>query len=119
MGDQVVYVDRFQVREGRAEDFKSYADRYARFVEENESGVTSFKFYLDDEGTRGTAVFVFSDAEALDRHLDIAGSKFQEGYELLTATEIDLLGRPSDKAIEMGKAFGARVKHHVAGFARA
>lgn len=118
MPAEIVYVDRFSVHEGRSEDFKRYAGEMSAFVKENEPGVTSFNFYLDDDGATGTAVYVFSDAGALDRHLDIAGSKFQEGYELLAGTDIDLLGEPSERAIQMGQAFNARVKGHVAGFTR-
>lgn len=118
MPPEIVYVDRFRLREGRADDFKRYAGEMSVFVRENEPGVRSFNFYLDDNGATGTAVYVFSDAEALDRHLDIAGSKFQEGYELLAGADIELLGEPSDRAIQMGESFNARVKGHVAGFTR-
>lgn len=118
MPAEIVYVDRFRVHEGRSEEFKHYADEMSAFVKENEPGVTLFNFYLDDDGATGTAVYVFADAGALDRHLDIAGSKFQEGYELLAGTDIDLLGEPSERAIQMGRAFNARVKGHVAGFTR-
>jgi quinol monooxygenase YgiN len=118
MVEEVVYVDRFQIREGKTEDFKRYAKQLTEFVESNEPGVASFNFYLDHDGVNGTAIFVFSDAEALDRHLDLASSKFQEGYELLSHAEIDLLGQPSRQAIEMGEAFNASVKSPLAGFSR-
>jgi hypothetical protein len=85
MSDEVVYVDRFQLREGRLDDFKRYATEVTAFVEENEPGVISFSYYVDEEGSRGTAIF-------------------------------ELLGQPSDRAIEMGKSFNARVKTRLAGF---
>jgi quinol monooxygenase YgiN len=118
MSDHVIYVDRFQLREGKAEDFKRYATDMAEFVEENEPGVISFNYYMDEDGAKGTAVFVFSDAEAADLHLDLASSRFQEGYELLSASDIELLGRPSDRAIEMAASFNASVKTKLAGFSR-
>lgn len=92
MSDHVIDVDRFQLREGRLEDFKRYAAEMAAFVEQNEPGALSFNYYVDEDGASGTAVVVFSDADALDLHLDLAGSRFREGYELLSATEIELLG---------------------------
>jgi quinol monooxygenase YgiN len=118
MGAEVIYVDHFGVQEGKTEAFKRYATEMAGFVDKNEPGVTFFNYYLDDSGLGGTAVFIFADAEALDRHLDLVSSKFQEGYEVLSAADIELLGRPSDRAIEMGKAFNASLKSHVAGFSR-
>jgi quinol monooxygenase YgiN len=118
MSDHVVYVDRFQLREGKLEDFKRYATEMAELAETNEPGVVSFNYYVDEDGARGMAVFVFSDAQALDVHLDLAGSRFQEGYELLSATDIELLGRPSDQAIELARSFNASLKTKLAGFSR-
>jgi quinol monooxygenase YgiN len=118
MSDHVIYVDRFQLREGKSADFKTYATEMAEFVEKNEPGVLSFNYYVDEDGVRGTAVFVFSDAEAMDVHLDLASSRFQEGYELLSATDIELLGRPSDRAIELATSFNANLKTKLAGFSR-
>jgi quinol monooxygenase YgiN len=67
----LAYVDRFQLREGKLEDFKRYATEMAELVENNEPGVISFNYYLDEDGAGEAAVFVFSDAEALDVHLDL------------------------------------------------
>ncbi len=36
MSEHFVYVDRFQIREGRLADFKRYATEMAELVEENE-----------------------------------------------------------------------------------
>jgi quinol monooxygenase YgiN len=118
MPDHVIYVDRFQVREGKLDDFRRYVTEMTEFVEKNEPGVLSFNYYLDEDGAGGTAVFVFSDARALDLHLELASSRFQEGYELLSATDIQLLGRPSDRAVELARAFNATLKTKLAGFSR-
>lgn len=118
MPEPVIYVDRFQLHEGKQADFERYATAMVELVEEKVPGVVSFNYYLDEGGTRGTAVFVFSDAEALDHHLDVASSRFQEGYALLKAADIELLGRPSEAAIELAKSFNASVKTKVAGFSR-
>jgi len=118
MSEEVAYVDRFQLREGKLEDFRRYATELAAFVQESEPGVTSFNYYIDEDGVRGTALFLFSNAEALDRHLELASSRFQEGYELVNATEIELLGQPSDRAIAMAASFNAILKAKIAGFSR-
>lgn len=118
MSGEVIYVDRFQVAEDRVEDFKRYAAELASFVEENEPGVRSYHYYMDEDGGAGTAVFIFGSPEALDRHLDLVSTRFQEGYELLRASEIELLGRPSERAVAMATSFGGRSKASIAGFSR-
>jgi quinol monooxygenase YgiN len=119
MSDQVVYVDRFTVREGRLEDFRRYASEMTELVKVKEPETKSFNYYIDDEGREGTAVFVFANADAADFHLGVASDKFQEGAELLSSTDIELLGPASDRAAQMAKAFGANIKTgSLAGFAR-
>lgn len=118
MAEHVVYVDRFEIRDGKLEDFERYANGMASFVEQEEPGALSFNYYLNEEGSGGTAVFVFSNADALDAHLELAGSRFQEGYEMLSATEIELLGSRSAGAVELAKSFNASIKRKVAGFGR-
>jgi hypothetical protein len=118
VSDEVIYVDRFQVAEGRIEDFKRYAAKLATFVEENEAAVLSYRYYMDGDEGGGTAVFIFGNADALDRHLDLVSSQFQEGYELLRASDIELLGQPSERAAAMATSFGGRVKASIAGFSR-
>lgn len=118
MSDEIIYVDRFQIAEGRIEDFKRYAAKLATFVEENEPAVISYRYYMDGDEGAGTAVFIFGNADALDRHLDLVSSQFQEGYQLLRASDIELLGHPSERAAAMATSFGGRVKASIAGFSR-
>jgi quinol monooxygenase YgiN len=118
MPDEVVYIDRFEIRDGKLEEFKRYAEEMAAFVEQEEPGVSAFNYFVDEVEGSGTAVFIFSDADALDRHLDVASSKFQQGYELLSGTKIELLGPASQRAAEMSRRFGASLKQRLAGFSR-
>lgn len=118
MPDEVVYIDRFEIRDGKVDEFKRYAEEMAAFVEEEEPGVTSFNYFFDEAEAGGTAVFVFSDADALDRHLDVASSRLQQGYELVSGTNIELLGPASERATEMARSFGASLKQRLAGFTR-
>ena len=119
MSRHVVYLDRFTIHQDKLDDFRRYASEMVEFVQNKEPETISFNYYVDEAGTGGTAVFVFADADALDRHLDLIAPKFHEAVQLLSANEIELLGRPSNRAIEMGKAFGASVKGELlAGFTR-
>lgn len=119
MADQIVYLDRFKLREGKQEAFEKYATGMAGFVEANEPDVGFFNYYLGEDGKSGAAVFVFSDAAALDKHLELAAHKFQEGADLLESADIMLLGGPaSDQAAEMTRSYGGTTADGVAGFSR-
>lgn len=118
MSGHVVYVDRFEISEGKSEEFRRYAEGLASLVEEKERGVISFNYFADDEARRGTAVFVFADAAAMDRYLDLASPKFREGVDLLSSNDLELLGDPSDRAAQLTKAFNGRLMRRLAGFSR-
>jgi quinol monooxygenase YgiN len=118
MSNHIVYVDRFQISEGKTEEFRKYAEGLAGLAEEQERGAISFNYFVDEDGTRGTAVFVFADAAALDRYLDLASPKFREAVDLVSSTDIELLGDPSDRAAQLAKAFNGTVKRKLAGFSR-
>ena len=117
MGDPVIYIDRFQLKEGKTEDFTSYATELTELVKEKEPRALSYEYFLGDDGS-GTAVFVFGDAEAVDLHLELARSLFMRGHEMLEHAEIELLGAPSAQASEMAKSFGGVVKPRIVGFRR-
>jgi quinol monooxygenase YgiN len=50
MSSEVVYVDRFEIREGKTGEFRRCADELIALVAE-ESGVTSYNYFVD-EGRR-------------------------------------------------------------------
>lgn len=118
MSDHVIYLDLFELQDGKVEDFKEYASEMAKFVQENEPDIISFNYFINDDETEGSAVFIFPDADSLDHHLDVAGHRFQEGEDLISANRIELLGKASDRAAGMLSSFGGKLKTKVAGFGR-
>lgn len=117
MSNEVVYVDRFEIKEGKTEEFRRYADELISLVK-TETGVISLNYFADEHGARGTAVFVFADGAALDRFLDLVSPRFREGVDLVSSTEIELLGAVSDRSAQLAKAFGGSVKRRLTGLNR-
>jgi quinol monooxygenase YgiN len=116
MSDRVIYVDRFEINEGKVDDLRRYAGDIATIANEQTPGVLSFHYYVDDAGEHGTAVIVFADAQSLDGYLEIASSYFRRGVELLRSTDIELLGKPTDEAAQVTIAYGGRVMPEIVGF---
>ncbi|MDP8931979.1 MAG: hypothetical protein M3O70_26275 [Actinomycetota bacterium] len=118
MSDSVIYVDRFEIQDGKLAELRQYDTDLAALAKDQAPGVLSFHYYADDAGQRGTALIVFADAEALDHYLEIAGPRFQRGVELVRSTEIELLGRPSRQAAQVTTVYGGRVMPEIVGFDR-
>jgi hypothetical protein len=119
MTEPIVYVDRFTVSDGKLEDLTHYADEMVQAVSRDHPGVSLFGYYVDEAGRRGTAVFVFADAETLDGYLDAMAPKFADGAALVSAASIEFLGRPSDRAAQLTRSFNGVIKSRLAGFSRA
>lgn len=119
MSGPVAYVDRFTVAEGKLEDLRRYCKEMTELVEKKEPETISFSYFVDEDGKTGSAVFIFADGEALDLHLDVASHKFQEAIELISSSDIELLGPASEQAQQISKQYGATIKTDLlAGFAR-
>ena len=118
MSDRVIYLDRFQLREGKFTTSRGTQRRWQNSWRRPSPGHSPSTTSWIGMGLGVRPIFVFSDAEAMDLRLDLASSRFQEGSELLSATEIELLGRPSDRAIELARSFNASLKPKLAGFSR-
>jgi quinol monooxygenase YgiN len=117
MSSEVVFLDRFEIANGKSNELRRYAQELVDLVQ-GVPGATSYGWYFDEGGTQGTAVFAFADAASFDRYLDVASPKFRHGVDLTRSTDIELLGRASERASEMAKAFNAAVKTEVVGLRR-
>ena len=100
MSQPLVYVDTSEVREGALEELRSEIADLADFVESQEPQIASYSVYFSEDGTRMTVVHVHADPASLDRHMDVAGPRFDRFAELLTLSSIQIFGEPSEKAIE-------------------
>jgi hypothetical protein len=87
-------------------------------VRDKVPGAIFCSWYFDEDGTRGTAVFAFADAAGFDRYLELASPRFRHGADLASSCDVELLGRASDRATEMAKAFNATVKTELVGLHR-
>ena len=119
MTEPIVYVDRFTVSDGKLEDLTHYADEMVQAVSRDHPGVSLFGYYVDQAGSSGTAVFVFADAETLDRYLEAMAPRFADGAALVSDASIELLGKPSDGAAQLTRSFNGVIKDRLAGFSRA
>jgi hypothetical protein len=127
MVEQIVYVDRSEVRPGKLGELRAAVSELAAFVQANEPQLSSYGFFFSEDGRYLTVVAVHPDSASLEYHMDVAGPRFARFGELLMLERIDLYGSPSESVIERlrGKAelLGHRdsvfVHRLKAGFSRA
>ena len=99
----IVYVDRSQIRDGALERLKDAIRELADFAAANEPWLISYSVYFNGDETEMTVVHVHSDAESLDRHMEVAGPRFAPFADLVTLQSIDIYGEPSAAALERAR----------------
>jgi hypothetical protein len=70
------------------------------FIEAREPQLISYGFYIDENAGKMTVVAVHPDSASLEFHMDVGGTEFRKLGHLLTLTEIECYGRPSERALE-------------------
>jgi hypothetical protein len=122
----VVYIDRSEIREGKAEELRAGVRELVDFVEAHEPQLIAYAFHIGEDGGEMTVVAVHPDSASLELHIEVAGEEFRKLAHLLTLRDIRIYGRPSDRALTLLRqkaemlGDGATVLVHepYAGFAR-
>jgi quinol monooxygenase YgiN len=125
MSEPIVYVDHSKIREGKLDALKAALNELATWVENAEPHLLSYNIYLDEDAGQMTVMHVHRDAESLDIHMELIGSRLSAFAGLITLLGIDIYGAPSalamkrlaEKAETLGTG-GVTVHELHAGFTR-
>jgi quinol monooxygenase YgiN len=123
--EPIIFVDTFQIREGKLEDFKRAAKEMTELVEENESQLLVYNIYIDEAGSRMTGVQMHPDSASVEKHFAVAGPHFGKVMECLeSGGTMHAYGSPSEQVrrqmTQMAASMGVTVTFTdlFAGFAR-
>jgi hypothetical protein len=64
----LIFVDTFQIREGRAAEFRDLATEICAMVAAQEPDIVAYSVYVDPDGSRGSGVMIHRDCESVSRH---------------------------------------------------
>jgi hypothetical protein len=98
--EPIVYIDHSEIREDSLDELKAGVRRLVDFIRAREPQLITYGFYIDDEAGKMTVVAVHPDSASLELHMDIGSAEFRKLAHLLTLTEIECYGRPSERAME-------------------
>lgn len=126
MSEQIVYIDRSEILDGKLEELKEGIDGLVEFVDAREPQLVSYGFFIDEEAARMTVIAVHPDSASLEFHMEIAGAEFRKLAGFIRLLTIEVYGRLSDKALKqlrqkaqmLGEGESVIVQEPEAGFAR-
>lgn len=89
-----IFITTHAINDGAAEAYEAQHGAFADFVNANEPDLLSFQAWMSDDRTEVTFIFVFPDAEAADRHMEIARDKIGQGLEITRTARLETYGTP-------------------------
>ncbi len=101
MTDQIVFISRHRIKEGKLEGFKQRYRQGVEVMEKEKPGTVAFLAYLDEDGSEVSIVHVFPDRQAMDAHMKGVEERSKGAFEYLDPQSFDVYGQPSEGVIEM------------------
>jgi hypothetical protein len=125
MPQPFILITTSTIKDGELDNVKALSTRFADLVEEHDTGLLSFHFYIDDDGTRVSNVQIHRDPDSMETYLPVAQPLIAEALELTQTEAIDVFGTPGpmlQQVLRMNAEQGAIVRvtpSHLAGFTTA
>ena len=123
MSQPFIFVSTFKVREGKADEFATYAQEVVDFVESNEPRLIAFNLYLSDDGSEGAIVHVHPDGESMELHMGVIRDHMQRSGEFIESDiTVQLFGPLADSTLELISRFSdvpvTAMRRGIGGFTR-
>jgi hypothetical protein len=125
MPQPLILITTSTIKDGKLDGVKALSTRFADLVEEHDTALMSFDFYINDDGTLVSNVQVHRDAESMEAYLPVAQPLIAEALQLTHTDAIDVFGAPGpifQQVLRMNAEQGATVRvmpSHLAGFTTA
>lgn len=124
MSEPLVFVTTHTIEDGQAQAVEQLAQRFARRVEESETGLVSFHFFIDEKASKIVNTHVHADSASMEAYLPIVQELIAEALPIAPAHRIEVFGTPGPMlrmALDNNAEAGATVvvvERHLAGFER-
>ena len=100
----LVYVDRSEVRPGKADEVEAAARRLVEHVRASERRAMSYGIYFSDDRATMTVVHVHPDSSSLEHLMAVIAPVLAPFRELLQLRTIDVYGAPSEAVVAQLRA---------------
>jgi hypothetical protein len=102
--DPLVYVDRSDIRPGKAVELETAARQLVEHVASNERRALSYGIYFSVERSTMTVVHVHPDSSSLEQLMALIAPVLPPFRDLLQLRSVDVYGSPSDAVLAQLRA---------------
>jgi quinol monooxygenase YgiN len=117
MANQIQYLVKLRVHDGKLDAFKALAAEAVRLVEANEPNMQGYQWYFNADETECTVIEQYPSAEHILAHLGNVGPTLGQLLEV-SDLGIDVYGTIDDDARAALDPLGAVYHSHAMGFSR-
>jgi hypothetical protein len=103
MSESIVFISRFEIREGMLDDFIELYQASVARAKTNKPGTLVELGYLNDDASEYVVIRVFSDPGGMDAQLTGADERTKVAYKYIEPVQVEIYGTPSDFSLEMVK----------------
>jgi hypothetical protein len=122
MSEPFVFITTHTIHDGALAQIEELGKRFTELVEQSDTGLLAFHFYVSDDGKEVASVQVHTDAASMDAYLPVVGDMISRALELSRTDRIDVFGTPGPvlrEVLRHNEEQGARVhvmERHLDGF---
>jgi len=124
MSEPIVFVISFNIKEGKADEFKKHYQDSIQSIFDSKPGTLAQLAYENEASTEFTVIRLFPSADALDHHLLGADERSRKTFKFIEPNSIEIFGTPNLATLEkMEKIAGSDVTmsispNYMGGFIR-
>lgn len=102
MAEPFIFINSYQVKEGKEEEYKQAFQRVADIVETQEPKMLYFAEHVSEDGAETTTVQVHADVDNMAYHIQLVEDHIREAAEYLdwSSMSIRIYGSPNEAVLE-------------------
>lgn len=103
MSNPIVMVSSLRIKQAKIEDYKRFTLEATEWIKANRPRTDAILEYVSEDGTEGSIVIVFPDADAMQTHMQGLGEFPSKTREFAQVDNIQIYGQPNETTLEMMK----------------
>jgi quinol monooxygenase YgiN len=110
VADAFVYINRFKIKDGRLDDYRTFCRKVVSAAEREEPNMVEFGMFLDTKTNEVTVLQVHTHVENMAHHMNTISEFMDESRDLIDFSEMSatILGTPTEAILEqMAQLAGA------------
>lgn len=102
MAEPFIFINSYQVKEGKEDEYRQAFQRVADIVEAQEPKMLYFAEHVSEDGSENTTVQVHSDADSMAYHMQLVEDHIRQAAEYLdwSSMSIRIYGSPNEAVLE-------------------